>query len=715
MAMTPSTGPTSGRRRVLVGTNVTIVTVAFAAIVVIAQLFAYEMPVRLDMTSSGVNSLAPETTNLLNALEKNLRLTSCYFETDMENEDQQRYRRSVQDLLDLYEARNRGKITADWINPLEDHEKFTKLMTRLREKPQFAEGIIAYKERVDAFRSKLSGEILALFQQELDLSAKGLGGGIGESGGPSAIAQIEELLHRLKADLEDTQKQAETFTASEPPQYSAAVNEIKTFYGRISKSLKEIGKFAVAELTRNPSVSTEQAEFLRGANSRYAELVGEIESETTALQDLKPLKVDDLVDQIGRTANAIVVETDDDASVVDFNSVWPPQDGSGAGRAGFHQRTFRGEEKINAAILHATHKERAAVVFVRYGGQPFFMGGFMPGQPPSAYSGMKQQLEDANFTVEEWDLKTKDTPPEIDPKPTRTIFVVHKPETQQRNPMMQQQPPEAPFTEAHRDILLKAMGDNGRALFVAGWHPGPFGPIPASYEFNEYLKETWGINVDTSALLIEVQSIAPGKYGVTRRDFFNMEEPQVGSHAIIKGSATSPMGLPWAAPLQLLPPPEGVEQTKLVTLPKRDGVWGVKNIQAYEEQMQTQQFLSRIDTDLEGPFDLAVAAQKGDTKIVIVSSRDFAKDAVALALVPVLTSQSLTIRSRYPGNVQLFLNSLHWLNDKTEWMNLGRTIDAAVLEIPNSATERVVKVLTIFAWPALALACGGAVWWVRRR
>ncbi len=73
-----------------------------------------------------------------------------------------------------------------------------------------------------------------------------------------------------------------------------------------------------------------------------------------------------------------------------------------------------------------------------------------------------------------------------------------------------------------------------------------------------------------------------------------------------------------------------------------------------------------------------------------------------------------SMRSRNPGNVTLLINSLHWLNDNTEFMNIGRVIDAAVLEIPSPTTVRLVQVLTIFVWPVLALVAGGVVWWVRR-
>ena len=53
-------------------------------------------------------------------------------------------------------------------------------------------------------------------------------------------------------------------------------------------------------------------------------------------------------------------------------------------------------------------------------------------------------------------------------------------------------------------------------------------------------------------------------------------------------------------------------------------------------------------------------------------------------------------------------------SDNTQFMNIGRPIDAAVLEIPSPSAVRTVQALTIFIWPVLALACGGVAWWVRR-
>ena len=166
---------------------------------------------------------------------------------------------------------------------------------------------------------------------------------------------------------------------------------------------------------------------------------------------------------------------------------------------------------------------------------------------------------------------------------------------------------------------------------------------------------------------------------------------------------------------ELNSPPEGVELKRLVRLPERDGIWGVKSLQTYQEQLRQREYLTRAEGDLEPPFDLAAAATKGDAKIVVISSADFAVDIVAFARTMSIGPQGFTIRSRNPGNVSLLVNSLHWLNDNTQFMNIGKPIDAAVLQIGGKSTVRSVQVLTIFVWPMLALVCGGIAWWVRRR
>ncbi len=260
---------------------------------------------------------------------------------------------------------------------------------------------------------------------------------------------------------------------------------------------------------------------------------------------------------------------------------------------------------------------------------------------------------------------------------------------------------------------MDAMGEEVRALFVAGWAPGPFGPIPSTYEYNEYLEESWGVSVDTSALLLQFVSAGANKY-VPRGRVEIMGDVTWTDHDIVSGLRSLPVGLPLCAPLDLSQPAEGVTIEPLMSLPKRSGLWGAKSIQKYQEQA-SKEFFRKVKGDLEGPFDLAAAAGKGESKIVVISSARFADDATAMSRVMVLGAGGLQLRNRNPGNAALFLNSLHWLNDNTEFMNIGRPIDLAVLDIPNKNTLTAVKVFSMGLWPLIAIASGCAVWLVRRR
>jgi len=703
----------SAGRRFLVGTNVVVATVIVVAVVVVAQLIAFRLPARWDMTSTGVNSLSEGSEKLLRGLDKNVRITSLYFETDREDEDQPRYRRTVQDLLDLYESMNRAKVGAEWVNPLKDHGKYGEIISRLREKAAFKKEIAAYETPIKRFNEELAPALGSLLQRELD-QIRGLGAAIGDTPAQAALGQVDNAVQDLSAMLESAREQVAAATVPDAPQYSAATQQLASLFTQFSQTLKNIGKFGTATVQRDSALTPEQTKFLGEAGNRYADVVAKMEGEQTELQKLEPLKYDDLIAQIAPTGNAILVETDDDARVVDFSLVWPPvQDGDA--RAAMKDRSFKGEEKLTSAILRVTHKEQTAILWVRYGGQPLFMGGFMPGQPPAPYAAMKQQLEDANFVVDEWDLKSSETPPKIEPAPTRTIYVVLKPTPPQQGPMGQPSG-EAPFGDNHRQALLNAIGDKGRALFVAGWFPGTFGAFPATYEYGDYLKDQWGITVDSMVMLVEMVSMKPGEYVPGRRDFFAMRDVSVTDHPIVSGALTRQLGLPLCAPLEFASPaPEGVELSRLVYLPQRDGLWGVKNLQAYQEQYKRKQYLTLVDGDREAPFDIAAAAAKGDAKIVVVSSAEFAADGVAFSRALVATSRGIGIRMTNPGNASLLINSLHWLNDNTEFMNIGKPIDTGVLAIGSDRTIRKVQALTMLAWPLLAVFGGGIAWWVRRR
>lgn len=725
--------------RVGIGANVIVAIVIVVAIVGVLQAAAFSLPgARVDMTQSSVNSLTPGTRSLLDSLDTNVRLTSLYFETDLEDKDQSLYRRAAKDLIDLYASAKRTRITADYINPLADHDKMKELVARLKNIERFKKQIEPHQKAIEKYKTDLDEEMRGLIAQEAQTVNDLASAAAASQGGEKAaatIAQMQQFFQRWSSELATVREQVDALTVVGNEQPAAATSVIQTAYREFTRGMGELPRFADAELMRNPDMPEDVRTFLRGLGQRLADVVANVQAGLTEVEELPELELEKILLDLAPDANAILVETDSDAIVVNFTDIFPPTDPNRTGRVPFKDRAFQGELQLTTAILRITSGTQTAVVFVRYGGMPLFVAPSMPGQPPmrSDYQQVRERLEDLNFNVMEWDLKSSTTPPTITPEPDGIVWVVLRPTPPQGNPF-QQQGQDQPFGAVHREALVSAMGDAPRALFIGGWMPGPFPGMPGTYDYNEYLASQWGVEVDAETFLIQTVNFEPGKYIVSGQNFFTISEVERGSHPIVEGASARVINLPWTAPIERSnDKPENVKISTLLSAPESDTLWGVKNIQAYQEQINEQGFMSRIETDEVGPFELAIAAEKtvaadesedaegssseeGETaRLVLVSSRDFAVDAVAFAQGLAFTSQGMTIRALNPGNIALLVNSLHWLSGHEQFMQIGEPIDVSTLAINDKKTETAVSVLTIFVWPALALFAGGIAWWSRRR
>ena len=708
-----------GRRRVLVGANVAIACALAVAVAGVLQWGAYKYGAKFDWTSTGVNSLSEGTNNLLTSLEVPVRLTSAYFETDLEEEDQSRYRAAVQDLLDLYESTNRSKIEVSSFNPIHDHAEREKLLQRLAELPKFKEEAKEFRAAIEQFETELIERMSTLVQTELD-EITALMASAEESEG-EILLRVRMSLEDLAQDLTVGSEEIGDASTSTPPRYSSAVAVMRTLYRRLADLLTSIGNFGQGQIAQYPDLSEPVREFLSGARERYQTLVVDLKEQQGNLPNDR-LELDEIVRGLTPTGNALIVEAGDSAELLRFRDIWPSANPDRPTPSrGFADRAFKGEQEITSSILRLSQHEKSAVVFVRYGGPALLSSGFvMPGQPqtPAPYREMKVRLEDLNFDVYEWDLKSKMDPPEMDPEPTRKLFVIFKPEEQ--NPFQQQQQPQLPFGPRHRAAITDAIGEDGRAIFMGGWFSGPFPGMPTTYPFADYLADNWGIELDLSALILKNVAVAPGKWrpdpGPMRQGPVDLVNVEVASDHLIVRRLGSLHGVwSWCAGLKIAETlPEGVTVEPLLVLPREDGLWGVTDIQAYQEMISTDS-LVRSDANTEGPFIIAVAATKGDAKIIVFGTREFAMDRYTRASRPVLVGQSLAFLPAFPANITLFANSLHWLNDDEDRMELGRPIDPGILTIDSKTTVTAVRVLVYALWPALAMSCGLVVWQIRRR
>lgn len=709
MAVTKSP-PSAAGRQWTVGLNVAMMVVLCLALVAGLQYIGYTWSTRADVTSSGVNSLSEGTTNLLAGLDSNVRLTSLYFKTDIEDEDQAKYRSHVADLIDLYRVSNRSKIAAETINPLQDHEKRKELVNRLLSIGKFKDQAEKYRAAKDEFLNGLAQRIGETMSTELS-QIQALNTTAGETD-ERLLGQVQILYERLQGEVQSAGQEISDALAAEVPDYGGAISLIRQLLSKSSQTFKAVID-ASPQVANNPDqFAAPVVEFFATAEQRYAGLLSDIDALTKKLADLPKLDMDEIIRGVGPMSNAIVVETDKDARVLPFAEIWPVANRNNP-VGGFAGRRFSGEQKLTSAILQLTNETKPAVVFVRYGGDPLLFGGFMPGQPRPVYAQMKSTLEDVNFSVQEWDLASQDEPPAIDPAPSRVIYLVLPPNAPPRNPMMGQQPQQPEFSDADLKKLTDAMGDAPRALFLAGFELSQFG-MPREYGYKDYLKDNWGIEVPADRLLLKANPIAPGKYAFRSAPIM-MSDFTFGDNPIVASLGSSRTILPVVTPIEIADKlPEGETVDRLAWLEKTDGLWAVKDINHYLQQ-QAAEYIVPAEEDYSSEFTVAVAAKNGDGKIVVIASDKFSEDSFAMATDVMLGSQGLQFRQRNPGNVTLVVNTLHWLNDNTQWMNLGAPIDEATIAVePDSAAMTAVRAIAWFGLPGLALCSGLLMWWVRR-
>ena len=714
----PQTADFSGRHLVI-GGNVVISIIVVAAIVGLAQWISFHRSTKFDLTSSGLNSLTPGTERLVGGLEQKVTLTNLYFETDLEEEDQSKYRRRIDDLVSLYQGINPSMVETRSINPLQDHAKREALVDELGDLKAFADEKESYQALAERFEKELLVAINALLGDQVSQLAMLIEQTADETSKVD-LGQIQTVLEDRQRAVAFMAEDVQAAVDAAQPQYGAMKSALTQLYSGVTRDLNSILTFVQQMRAQRTSMPEAVKGFVGGLETAYRPLIARLEGETTTARGLARLEFESLMQQLGPTSNAILVHTGDEAKVVSFNDVWPAADPS-APSPGFSQRLFRGEEKVTSAILQLTVREKTAVVFTRFGGPPLFVGGGMPGMAamgggPGPYSQMKGLLEDANFVVKEWDVATMDAPPEIDPVPVRTIYVVMRPVNPP--PSFGQPQQGAEFSDLHKQRVLGELGDNPRAVFVAGWMPGAFGAFPEAYQYDDYLSATWGVHVATDFLMLQAFPY-PGKPGemMLSQQSFMIGDLAHSDHPVVKGMVGDQASMRLAAPIEIVGAvPEGVSVEKLVWRDAADGLWGIKDFTKYEKKVRAGKSVTLEEGDIEGPFTLAVAAEKGDGKVVVVSGRSPFSDDWALAPALVVTSQGFTMRQRNPGNVHLLLNSLHWLNDREEWLDVGKPVDIGTIAIDQSSgSMRAVRAFAYAGWPATALLVGGIVWWMRRR
>ncbi len=700
-------------RRWTVGSMVTVSIVFAAALMVLLQFMTFNArrPLKWDLTSSGINSLNTGTRTMLDNLgDQKIYLTSLYLETDIETEAQRKYRNAVDDLLRLYQAEKPANIEIDWINPLKDQPKLGRLLERVRGREQFKTETEPYIAAIDRFENEILESFRALLQgfvtrlNSIDQSVAMGGGRPPSAGMDQALSSWMDLGGKVVEDLK--------IIRSQPmPRYSSVTRSITNFYDTVGGKIDLVINVWADQQIRTSRLNDEVKDVLSSMKTELGPWIEKFEQEKRKIDDLPALELDGLERALQQN-NVVIVESNDGAKALSFEEMWPPlREGTFVGPNEFDKRRFAGEGTITPAILQLIQKEKTALVFVRHAGPRLFgVSGFGPTAQSGAHNALKAELEKLNYLVAEWDVKQTKKKPTFDTEPKRTIYIVLRP-----GPSMSPQgfPMAGGMGPLERAAVINAVGESGRAVFLTGWEM-----FAAKYEYQELLSKKWGIDVDGGSMIITAVPTGPGQWGLAR-NFHSVTSVKFREHELTKGleflqeQCVFPMATSIKPAEQV---PDDVTVAELAFVPAGEDIWVVKDPPGFLDRYQDERKTGRTADDLSGPFPIALAASKGEDKVVVLAAGDgMISDAVAVANVLVIGADGkLQVRRRAPGNLALFVNILHYLDDTLQWINIASPIDSSRIEITEGELM-FWRVLAVGVFPVLALFGGGWVWYLRRR
>ncbi|MBU0638974.1 MAG: GldG family protein [Planctomycetes bacterium] len=719
---------TASRRRLVYGLNVAVTIVLAIVLVGVLVWAAGAYGGRADLTRSGVNSLSPRTVQLLRGLDQDVTITGLYSTALKEvRPHAEKHKNRVSDLLDLYETAGRGTVTTNMIDASDSPNQVTTLLARLKKKSAYLDEAKPHAEALEAFPA-LSARLAELIQGELN-EINGLRSTDPALADVRALSIIERNLQLMARGAQNTEADVQALEQDEIPRYGQAVDAVKDYLEQVKAVLQDAMDWMKTSGAGTPELAADAKSFFADAPNRYATALGELQALLKKTEDLAPVELEDVYETLKR-GQTILVETEQEATVLSQDDVWPwrtdrnappPPDGD--------MRDFTGEQAVSSAILKLTQKTKTALIFTRFGGEALLTAPpptnqMMMRMPQAPYGILNDLLQKENFITQEWDVQAQPDPPKVE-EASRLIYVVFPPEPPpQQDPMRPAPTPRINAEQKQR--IYDAVKEAGMAVFLTSWMPpsSQFMPTPEKYEFNEYLKSTWGVAVDDTHLALQFM-VNPQRDGLmfpaTRNLLIESQVFHYTDHPI----GTPLRGLPAAfqalAPLRIVTgdeAPEGVTPEPVVEVNDTEDVWAIGNLARINEDLQKDQGTRRYDDDIPAPFPLSVAATDSEgRKLVVFASDGFVSDSVVNMAQMVMVGGALRLAKLYPGNTDLFVNALHWLTGNADRIAVGpQRGDVPRLDkLEEGSTLTFTRVFLVGIWPGVALLVGAGVWLLRRR
>lgn len=690
------------------GANVALATliVLFLAgmVIYLGQRFDH----RIDTTKAGLYSLKEQTVNIIKDNNQKVKLVSLYsgkvYSTKLQRQIDSPYAPVVRDLLEEYSRKGKN-IEYQAIDPITQptesliEEAVNKYGGQMSQYKTFIDEYLKTHEDL----SKMVGdEAGALANVQTDSFGN-------DERGQTMASLVTTIRESIPNDLARLKERIARGMKDKIPPYQDLVDHIKESLESLQQRGVALSRFA-AQSKDDPQVPAVLREYLATASPKFEMIAKAAEATAAKTTSLGELKLSTLQQDI-KGQDIILVMGENDWKVINFDQVFvsDTRDVQAFLDNGELKERFAGEQAVTTAIMGVSSANKQKVVFVRPGGRPLTTPGFLPFQQGGPLSGLAQRLRNYNYEVLEKDISGMW-------------------EMQQR--MQQQQMPSAP--EPSEEEIKDA-------TWIVLDMPGDGGPAPAmNSKLAEHLKR------GGSAMVLAMPGADPliealKDYGVSLELDYTIvhEMPQgerpksadwseevqsspivfvlkeYGDHMLTKPLQALDSMMFWASPIKTTKV-EGATQTNLLPIPQYLKVWGERE----RETIQSDKVTFNADgpmADLTGPFFAGVAVEKGKTRLVVINSlQSFLNQVLSWPDQDMLRRGVLV--SRFPGNAELFNNSIFWLS-RAETMI---AISPSAMEVsrikPMGAGElgfwRVGVLLILL--PGLVLAAGIWMYFARR-
>ena len=337
------------------------------------------------------------------------------------------------------------------LDPTLEKGETDKLLQRLVELPAYKDEAKPHQEALTK-AAELTDQIKTLANNESS-RVEELVKGDAQLARNRNFAIVRNNVRQLGRDAQDIQEKIQDLTHGEIPRFGQAVKELRDYVKNSEALLRDASTWMSTDGLNIAGMTPDLRTFFQEAPGRYEPVLSAARDLLQKTEGLKDVKVEELYTNLSRwrTGPPVLVESEREAKVIANWDLWTrPTDPSAPVSPDGDDRVFAGETAISSAVLQLTSKEKTAVVFTRYGGEPLLRPDFskmnpamMQQMPRAPFQELNALLEKANFATQEWDVSQQKTPPKVEGA-VRTIYIVFPPE-----PPPQQQDPRQPPPRRH--------------------------------------------------------------------------------------------------------------------------------------------------------------------------------------------------------------------------------------------------------------------------